>query len=91
MPTYEYKCEKCGKTFERFQSMTDAPLSACPSCGGNVKRLIGTGGGFILKGSGFHANDYPSGAGNAPANTRCGREKPCCGRDTFCGSPKCES
>jgi putative FmdB family regulatory protein len=91
MPTYEYQCDKCGMKFEKFQSMNDAPLSACPSCGGNVERLIGAGGGFILKGSGFHANVYPSGAGAPASNTPCGREKPCCGRDTFCGSPKCES
>jgi putative FmdB family regulatory protein len=92
MPTYEYKCDKCGITIEKFQSMKDAPLSACPSCEGNLKRLIGTGGGFILKGSGFHANDYPSSSGGASATpTRCGRSAPCCGRDSFCGSPKCES
>jgi putative FmdB family regulatory protein len=91
MPTYDYTCEECGGTFEKFQSMNDAPLSHCPSCGGPVRRLIGAGGGMILKGSGFHANDYPSAAGTASAPTRCGREKPCCGRETFCGSPKGES
>jgi putative FmdB family regulatory protein len=83
MPTYEYKCDKCGMTFEKFQGIKDAPLSACPSCGGSVKRLIGTGGGFILKGSGFQWNDYPSGTGMPASNTRCGREKLCC------ESPKC--
>ena len=25
MPTYEYSCEKCGQTFEAFQSMRDEP------------------------------------------------------------------
>jgi len=32
MPTYEYACPKCGHTFERFQSMSDAPLKKCPKC-----------------------------------------------------------
>jgi len=62
MPTYEYKCEKCGKTFEISQGMKDKPLTACPDkkCKGRVKRLIGSGGGFIFKGSGFYATDYRS-------------------------------
>jgi putative FmdB family regulatory protein len=62
MPTYEYRCEKCGETFEAFQSMKDAPLETCPKegCGGKVKRLIGTGAGLIFKGSGFYITDYRS-------------------------------
>lgn len=59
MPTYEYSCQKCGKTFEVFQSMKDAPLKTC-TCGqkGKVKRLVGRGAGIIFKGSGFYENDY---------------------------------
>jgi putative FmdB family regulatory protein len=68
MPTYEYSCEKCGKTFETFQSMRDAPLRECPKelCRqkkwghGKIKRLLGTGAGLIFKGSGFYATDYRS-------------------------------
>jgi putative FmdB family regulatory protein len=43
MITYEYKCQKCGHTFEAEQRMTDKPLSACPKCKGRVDRLIGGG------------------------------------------------
>jgi putative FmdB family regulatory protein len=59
MPTYEYSCLKCGKTFDKFQSMKDAPLKIC-TCGkkGRVKRLVGRGAGIIFKGSGFYENDY---------------------------------
>ncbi len=62
MPTYEYECAKCGKTFEIFQSMKDAPLTVCPDkkCKGKIKRLIGTGAGLIFKGSGFYITDYRS-------------------------------
>ncbi len=60
MPTYDYKCKKCGHRFELFQSMTDEPLAACPECGGKVERLIGTGAGLIFKGSGFYITDYRS-------------------------------
>ncbi len=59
MPTYEYSCEKCGQTFELFQSMKDAPIKIC-TCGkkGKVRRLVGRGAGIIFKGSGFYENDY---------------------------------
>lgn len=62
MPTYDYKCEKCGHQFEVFQSMKDDRLTDCPldECDGSVKRLIGTGAGIIFKGSGFYETDYRS-------------------------------
>jgi putative FmdB family regulatory protein len=60
MPTYEYECEKCGITFERFQNITEEPIKKCPECGGPVRRLIGAGAGVIFKGSGFYATDYRS-------------------------------
>lgn len=62
MPTYEYECSKCGKTFEVFQSMKDDPLTTCndENCKGKVKRLLGTGAGLIFKGSGFYITDYRS-------------------------------
>lgn len=68
MPTYEYRCEKCKKSFEVFQSMKSDPLQICPEnlCRmknwgkGAVKRQIGTGAGLIFKGSGFYITDYRS-------------------------------
>ena len=58
MPTYDYRCTKCGHAFEAFQRMTEARLSRCPKCKGRVKRLIGKGAGIIFKGSGFYETDY---------------------------------
>jgi putative FmdB family regulatory protein len=86
MPTYEYRCQDCGWTFDRFQSMSDRPLKKCPKCNGSLQRLISGGGGIIFKGSSTNAIDYA--AGNMPA---CGRERPCCGRDTPCDQRPCES
>lgn len=68
MPTYEYECAKCNKTFEMVQSMKDDAVKVCPQdkClqepwgQGEVKRLIGTGAGLIFKGSGFYITDYRS-------------------------------
>jgi len=59
MPTYEYLCPVCG-SFEVYQGIKDSALNACPTCGGPVKRKIGTGGGLLFKGSGFYATDYRS-------------------------------
>ena len=61
MPTYEYKCSSCGQKFEKFQSITAAPIRKCPHCGkSTAQRLIGTGAGLIFKGSGFYITDYRS-------------------------------
>jgi len=61
MPTYEYACTECEHRFEEFQSITAKPLRKCPQCGkSSLKRLIGTGAGFIFKGSGFYCTDYRS-------------------------------
>ena len=62
MPNYDYVCEKCGHEFEVFQSMNDARLTKCPvkGCRGKVQRKIGTGAGFVFKGSGFYITDYRS-------------------------------
>ena len=62
MPTYEYECQKCGQTFEEFQSITAAPLAECRQngCRGKVRRLIGAGAGLLFKGSGFYITDYRS-------------------------------
>jgi len=58
MPTYEYECKHCKKNFDVFQKITDKALEKCPKCGKKVRRIIGGGTGFILKGSGFYATDY---------------------------------
>jgi putative FmdB family regulatory protein len=49
VPTYEYSCPACGE-FEKEQRMSDPPLKKCPHCGKGVTRLVGGGGGFVLKG-----------------------------------------
>ena len=60
MPTYEYQCLKCKKRQEYSQSITAKPLAKCPKCGGRLRRLLGSGSGFLFKGSGFYITDYRS-------------------------------
>jgi putative FmdB family regulatory protein len=86
MPTYEYRCNKCGYAFERFQAMTADPVATCPQCNGPVTRLIGGGAAIIFRGPGFHTTDYGQTKGSA-----CSRERPCCGRDTPCENRPCET
>ncbi len=64
MPTYEYQCDVCESVFEEFQSIKAQPFrkADCEKCGKRtkVRRLIGTGGAVIFKGSGFYQTDYRS-------------------------------
>ena len=61
MPTYDYVCDGCGHAFELFQSMTDEVKKTCPKCKKKkLRRLIGTGGAIVFKGSGFYKTDYRS-------------------------------
>jgi putative FmdB family regulatory protein len=73
MPTYDYRCKDCGHQLEEFQSVTDAPLTTCPKCGGNLQRLITGGSGLIFKGSGFYITDYKN--GNSKSNVSSGKSK----------------
>ncbi len=75
MPTYDYQCDDCGHVFEAFQRMSEAPLTECPECGGQVKRKIGTGAGLIFKGSGFYITDYKDGKKTSKSKTNDGSEK----------------
>ena len=60
MPTYEYQCQRCKKRHEASQSIIAKPLTTCPTCRGRLKRLLGSGSGFLFKGSGFYITDYRS-------------------------------
>ena len=57
VPIYEYKCAECGKVFEAFQKMSDAPLTECKFCRGSVERLISHTS-FQFKGGGWYVTDY---------------------------------
>lgn len=56
MPTYEYACRECGQHLEVVQSFRDDPLTVCPSCTGQLRKVYGAAG-IIFKGSGYYVND----------------------------------
>jgi putative FmdB family regulatory protein len=62
MPTYEYRCKACDHTFDAVQSFTDDPLTECPACGGELRKLFGNVA-INFKGSGFYRNDSRTSAG----------------------------
>ena len=68
MPIYEYKCLKCGETFEADQRITDEPLKE-HDCGGEAQRLISRTS-FSLKGSGWYKTDYTDYNMGASASTQ---------------------
>ena len=59
MPTYEYRCKACGEHLEVFQSFTDDPLTTCPACAGELRKVFSPVG-IAFKGSGFYKTDSRS-------------------------------
>lgn len=57
MPIYEYRCTKCGHTFERRQKFSDPPVAKCPECKGKVEKLLSPPG-LLFKGTGWYVTDY---------------------------------
>jgi len=61
MPIYLYECDSCGLRFEKMQRMTEEPLTDCPECDGQIRRVIQPVG-IIFKGSGFYVTDNRKGS-----------------------------
>ena len=60
MPTYDYRCRKCGHQFELFHGIKDDASKRCPKCRGVAQRVPAGGAGVLFKGSGFYVTDYRS-------------------------------
>ena len=56
MPKYEYACRSCGEHIEVTQTFADEPLTECPACGGQLRKVFGNIG-IAFKGSGFYRTD----------------------------------
>ena len=68
MPTYDYRCGDCGHAFETMQRISEDPLKDCPACQkATLRRLIGSGGALIFKGTGFYCTDYKKKSGGEPS------------------------
>ena len=56
MPTYQYRCTECGHDLEAVQKFSDAALTECPSCHGQLRKVYNAVG-VVFKGSGFYRTD----------------------------------
>ena len=56
MPLYEYECPRDG-LFELVRKFADPPLSACPTCGGPIEKLVSAPA-IQFKGTGWYITDY---------------------------------
>ncbi len=56
MPLYEYECPKDG-VFEQVRKFSDPPLTACPTCGGPIEKLMSAPA-IQFKGTGWYVTDY---------------------------------
>lgn len=76
MPTYDYRCQSCGK-FTVSQGIKEPALSSCPTCGSAVSRLIGKNVNILFKCSGFYSTDTksPNGSAGASAEAAPGLDK----------------
>lgn len=69
VPTYEYRCDHCDRTFDVVQSFHDDALTACPTCGNPVRKVFGNVG-IVFKGSGFYKTDSRSGGSSGPKESK---------------------
>lgn len=69
MPTYDYKCEKCGAIVELSHGFDEKPRRTCPEsdCDGRLRRVFSPPT-IIFKGSGWHVTDYGRGNGRSGRN-----------------------
>jgi len=68
MPTYVYKCAKCGHTIEVRHGFDEKGPKTCSrkGCRGKLQRVF-TPPAIIFKGKGFYVTDYGRGNGKKPA------------------------
>jgi putative FmdB family regulatory protein len=60
MPTYEYGCLVCKNEFEVQQSIKDEKGAECPKCRTFCGNRLVSKSSFMLKGSGWAADNYSS-------------------------------
>ncbi|MGA7835508.1 MAG: FmdB family zinc ribbon protein [Acidimicrobiales bacterium] len=71
MPTYEYECQQCHERVEAVQKFSDAALTVCPHCGGELRKVFSAVG-IVFKGSGFYKNDSRTSSSSASSSASSG-------------------
>src|SRR5215831_12759670 len=69
MPTYRYRCAKCGDEMETWQSFDEKPKTRhTGGCGGKLQKVMSPAG-IVLKGSGFYKTDNRSSKSGAKSGS----------------------
>jgi len=63
VPLYEYRCAKCGHTFEKIESLSAPSRRKCPKCGARAER-VHSAPAIQFKGTGWYATDYGGKSGD---------------------------
>ncbi len=50
MPIFDYRCGKCGHSFDALQKLDEPALKKCPECGRNALEKLVTAPAFQVKG-----------------------------------------
>jgi len=68
MPTYRYRCSKCGDEIETWQSFDEKPKTRHNGgCGGKLNKVLSAAG-IVLKGPGFYKTDSRGSSKGAKKN-----------------------
>lgn len=73
MPLYEYRCEACGQSEEKLESMSAPDTHACPACGkpGGMRRQVSVSA-FALTGGGWYKGAAAAPSASAPEASKGG-------------------
>jgi len=74
MPLYDYRCHKCGQTFEVRQKFSDDELTVHDDCGGELEKLISAPA-IQFKGTGWYVTDYGKSGSSPTSGTASGDGK----------------
>ena len=90
MPTYDYRCAKCGEDLEVYQTFSEAPLTRHKGCGGKLSKVLSPAG-IVLKGSGFYKTDNRSSSGKRSSSSDGGKDSSSTNGDSTKTDSKSES
>lgn len=90
MPTYRYRCAKCGEDLEIWQSFEEKPKTRhAGGCGGKLTKVLSAAG-IVLKGPGFYKTDNRS-SSKSGSRSSSGSESGSSSGDSGSSSTKTES
>ncbi len=75
MPTYLYQCTVCQERLEAVQKFTDDPLTQCPACHGELRKIFSPVS-VIFKGPGFYRTDSRAAANGSNGKAKESADKP---------------